>query len=118
MLMQNRAELQVCLEQAELIYVPTIVLGELHVGFCLGSRFEQNRQQLEAFLDLPGVQITVLDEAVAQRYDTSCVICDSRALRSRPMTCGSPRPPWKTGARLVSYDAHFECVPGLIVIAP
>jgi tRNA(fMet)-specific endonuclease VapC len=118
MLMQNRAELQVCLEQAELIYVPTIVLGELHAGFCLGSRFEQNRQQLEAFLDLPGVQITVPDEAVAQRYGYLV-----RDLRQQ----GTPIPTndlWiaasalETGARLVSYDAHFECVPGLIVVAP
>ena len=94
MLMQNRAGLQVCLEEAELNYVPTIVL------------------------DFPGVQITPPDEAVAERYGYLV-----RDLRQQ----GTPIPTndlWiaasalETGARLVSYDAHFECVPGLIVIAP
>lgn len=117
-LMQNRAGLQVCLEQAESIYVPTIVLGELHAGFCLGSRHEQNLEQLQVFLDLPGVQVTPPDEAVAQRY--GYLVRDLRQL-------GTPIPTndlWiaasalETGARLVSYDAHFENVPGLIVIAP
>ena len=116
--MQKRAGLQVCLEEAELIYVPTIVLGELHAGFCLGSHYEKKRQQLEAFLDVPGVQITLPDEAVAERYGYL-----GRDLRQQ----GTPIPTndlWiaasamETGARLVSYDAHFECVPGLIVIAP
>ena len=49
-LMRNQAGLQRCLEEAEIIHVPTIVLGELYAGFCLGSRYEDNCRELEAFL--------------------------------------------------------------------
>jgi predicted nucleic acid-binding protein len=38
-LMRNRSGIQHCLEEAELIHIPTIVLGELHAGFNLGSRY-------------------------------------------------------------------------------
>lgn len=118
MLMRARAELQRCLEEAELIYVPTVVLGELYAGFCLGSRFTENCRDLEAFLDMPGVRTTSPNQEMAERYGYLV-----RDLRRQ----GTPIPTndlWiaatalETGARLVSYDAHFRQVPGLIVIAP
>ena len=116
--MRNQAGLQRCLEEAEIIHVPTIVLGELYAGFCLGSRYEDNCRELEAFLELPGVQIATPSQDVAERYGYLV-----RDLRQQ----GTPIPTndlWiaaaalETGARLVSYDAHFQHVPGLIVIAP
>jgi tRNA(fMet)-specific endonuclease VapC len=118
MLLRNRAGLQRCLEEAALIHIPTIVLGELYAGFCLGARYAENCADLKAFLELPGVQITPLSEEVAERYGFLV-----RDLRRQ----GTPIPTndlWiaatalETGARLVSYDAHFQNVPGLIVIAP
>ena len=117
-LMRNQAGLQRCLEEAEIIHVPTTVLGELYAGFCLGSRYEDNCRDLEAFLELPGVQIATPSQDVAERYGYLV-----RDLRQQ----GTPIPTndlWiaaaalETGARLVSYDAHFQHVPGLIVIAP
>ena len=117
-LMRNQAGLQRCLEEAEIIHVPTTVLGELYAGFCLGSRYEDNCRELEAFLELPGVQIATPSQDVAERYGYLV-----RDLRQQ----GTPIPTndlWiaaaalETGARLVSYDAHFQHVPGLIVIAP
>jgi tRNA(fMet)-specific endonuclease VapC len=118
MLLRNRLALQRCLEETELVHVPAIVLGELHAGFCLGSRYEQNVERLQAFLETPGVQVVPVDDAIAQRYGYLV-----RDLRRQ----GTPIPTndlWiaasamETGSRLVSYDAHFEHVPGLIVLAP
>lgn len=117
-LMRHRAGLQRYLEEAELIHLPTIVLGELYAGFCLGSRYAENCSDLEVFLELPGVRITPPDQGVAERYGYLV-----RDLRQQ----GTPLPTndlWiaatalETGTRLVSYDAHFQHVPGLIVIAP
>ena len=118
MLMRHRAGLQRCLEEAALVYVPTIVLGELYAGFFLGSRGAESCSELKAFLELPGVQITPPGQEVAERYGYLV-----RDLRQQ----GTPIPTndlWiaatalETGARLVSYDTHFRHVPGLIVIAP
>ena len=118
MLMRGRAGLQTCLEEASDVYVPTIVLGELHAGFLLGSRYPDNCSDLELFLQQPGVRVALPDELVAQRY--GYLVRDLRAH-------GTPIPTndlWiaatalEIGARLISYDTHFQHVPGLIVIAP
>jgi tRNA(fMet)-specific endonuclease VapC len=117
-LMRDQTDLQRCLEEAALIYVPTIVLGELYAGFSLGSHYAENCGDLEAFLQLPGIQVTPPDKEVAERYGYLV-----RDLRQQ----GTPIPTndlWiaatalETGARLVSYDVHFQHVPGLIIIAP
>jgi tRNA(fMet)-specific endonuclease VapC len=69
-------------------------------------------------LDLPGVQLVTVDAFVADRYGILVKIL-------RKM--GTPIPTndiWiaaaalETGSRLVTYDSHFDCIPGLLVIAP
>ena len=118
MLMRGQADLQRTLEEAESVHVPTVVLGELFTGFCLGKRFTENCRDLDAFLDLPGVEVTLVTKDMAERYGYLV-----RDLRQQ----GTPIPTndlWiaatalETGARLISYDDHFNNVPGLIVSSP
>ena len=56
------------LEAAEEIVVPTTVLGELYAGFRLGSREKENVDELDRFLERPGVRIGPIDHGVARRY--------------------------------------------------
>ena len=114
----HRAELVECVEEAETVYISSIVIGELFAGFCLGEREKENRRELAAFLDLPGVQVVNIDASVADRYGILV-----KMLRK----IGTPIPTndiWiaaaalETGSRLVTYDSHFDCIPGLLVIAP
>ena len=69
-------------------------------------------------MDLPGVQVVNIDASVADRYGILV-----KMLRKM----GTPIPAndiWiaaaalETGSRLVTYDSHFDCIPGLLVIAP
>jgi len=117
-LVQQENALVVCVEEADNVFIPSVVLGELFAGFMLGKREKENRQQLDAFLNLPGVEVVSIDASVAERY--AFIV---KQLRSQ----GTPIPTndiWiasvalETGSRLVSYDAHFERIPGLIVLAP
>lgn len=117
-LMLGHAQLKDLLESVDEILVPTTVLGELHAGFELGSRRQANREQLATFLSQPGVDRLVVDDGVAERYGS---------LVSQLSRAGTPMPTndiWiaaaamECGARLVSYDAHFGSVPGLLVLAP
>jgi predicted nucleic acid-binding protein len=94
------------------------MLGELFAGFCLGKREKENRRELADFLELPGVSVVNIDLVIADRYGIIV-----KALRKQ----GTPIPTndiWiaavalETGSRLISYDTHFECIPGLLVIAP
>jgi tRNA(fMet)-specific endonuclease VapC len=111
-------ELVKCVQEADAVYLSSIMLGELFAGFCLGKREKENRRELAEFLELPGVGVVNIDSAIADRYGILI-----KMLRKQ----GTPIPTndiWiaaaalETGSRLVSYDAHFDCIPGLLVVAP
>ena len=117
-LMLGHAPLKDLLESVDEVLVPATVLGELHAGFERGSRRQANLEQLAAFLNQPGVDSLVVDDGVAERYGQ---------LVSQLLQAGTPLPTndiWiaasamECGARLVTYDAHFASVPGLLVLAP
>lgn len=111
-------ELINCIDEAEAVYLSIIVMGELFAGFSLGKREKENREALSRFLDLPAVEVVNIDAAIADRYGILV-----KNLRKQ----GTPIPTndiWiaattlETGSRLVTYDSHFSCVPGLLIIAP
>ena len=115
---RGRDRLTAVLERADRVYVPITVLGELFAGFRLGTRYDDNVAELDAFLGRPGVGIVAPNREVAERYGVIV-----RHLREQ----GTPLPTndiWiaasalELGVRLVSYDTHFGNVPGLLVVAP
>ncbi|MGQ9592655.1 MAG: type II toxin-antitoxin system VapC family toxin [Planctomycetota bacterium] len=96
------------LDTAEWIGVPSVVLGELWVGFLAGSRLEQNEAELREFLGNPAVEEIPIDRAVARLYAEIFV-----ALRR----AGRPLPSndiWvaaaavRTGSSVLTYDEHFR----------
>jgi tRNA(fMet)-specific endonuclease VapC len=116
--MQKSDGLALFLEEADEILVPAVVLGELYAGFAMGSRYGENCRELEEFLSQSGAVVIPVDTDVASRY--GLVV---KHLRRQ----GTPIPTndiWtaatvlETGARLVTYDTHFDLVPGLAVVAP
>ncbi|MBI5511561.1 MAG: type II toxin-antitoxin system VapC family toxin [Deltaproteobacteria bacterium] len=101
------------LSEAEKIYVPAIVLGELLAGFATGSRRVQNEQELREFLASSRVEVWPVTDETARRYATVYA-----ALRKK----GRPIPTndlWiaatvlEAGGLLVSLDAHFSEVEAL-----
>ena len=117
-LMRGHVPLTQELESADEILIPVTVLGELHAGFEMGSRREANRRQLGEFLALPGVETVAVTPDTAERYGL---------LVSQLARQGTPIPTndiWiaasalDAGARLVTYDPHFQHVHGLITISP
>lgn len=106
------------LEEAEWVLMPSIVLGELAAGFEMGSRRELNYEGIDAFLDVAGTYLIPVDRDIAERYG---------ALVKGLKEAGTPIPTndiWiaatalEQGARLVTYDTHFEAIPGLLVLSP
>jgi tRNA(fMet)-specific endonuclease VapC len=86
------------------------MLGELTAAFRLGGRPQQNFTELEDFLADPVVEEVEVDRDVATIYGEIVV-----ALRRK----GTPIPTndvWiaacasRSGATLLTYDAHFEAV--------
>jgi tRNA(fMet)-specific endonuclease VapC len=53
---------------AGIVFLPTVVLGELEAAFLLGRRERENRTLLAEFLAEPFVSILPVTPAVARRY--------------------------------------------------
>ena len=103
------------LGRADTVFMSVIVLGELHYGFKGGSRETANRGQLDDFLQRPTVRILHATQETSDIYGT---------IKHNLRIAGTPIPindVWiaahatESGARLVTYDEHFGCVPGLLL---
>ena len=98
---------------ADTVYVSVFVLGELHCGFRGGSRPRENRDILTRFLRKPTVKILHATPETAEIFGE---------IKQRLRAAGTPIPindVWisahaiETGAVVVTYDKHFDRVPGL-----
>lgn len=98
------------IDRAEWIGMPAIVLGELRVGFLLGSRREENEELLGAFLANPVVEELGVDREVSRHYAE--IVVDLRRIGTLIPTNDI----WiaataaRAGAIVLSYDDHFEAV--------
>ncbi|HEY2760111.1 MAG TPA: type II toxin-antitoxin system VapC family toxin [Pirellulales bacterium] len=103
------------IEAAPRVGVSVVVLAELLTGFRLGRYWQKNFDDLQAFLSWPGVEILSIESETARRYSELSV-----ELRR----AGTPIPTndlWiaatalATGFGILTYDAHFRRIPGIIV---
>src|SRR5262249_11539516 len=102
------------------IGIPSIVVGELLVGFLAGVQHKRNEEELAEFLGDPVVEEIPVDRPVARIY-AEVVMSLRRA--------GSPLPTndvWiaaataRVGSRLLTFDEHFRAIEriGAIVLRP
>ncbi len=95
---------------AEWVGIPSIVIGELYVGFLAGARRARNEEELAEFLANPVVDEIPVDREVARIY-AEIVTALRRA--------GTPLPTndiWiaatsaRVGSPILTFDEHFEAV--------
>ena len=118
MLRRGGRSLEQCLAEADEVYISAVVLGEIHAGFLMGTRHEENLAALDEFLSLPGTEVIPVTRSIAERYG---VIVQQLKQQGTPIPTNDiwiAATALETGTRLVSYDSHFQHVPGLIVLAP
>ena len=98
---------------ADRVFMSIFVLGELLAGFLGGNRRQENEARLDAFLRKPTVRILNATHETAHHFSST-----KHDLRLR----GTPIPindVWiaahalETGSLVVTYDRHFQQVPGL-----
>jgi tRNA(fMet)-specific endonuclease VapC len=101
------------LQQIEEIAICTISIGELLSGFKAGNRENENRKELDQFLDSPRVRIYRVDEYTAEFYAE--VLANLRRK-------GTPIPTndiwiasvaFQHGLKLFTKDQHFSNIPGI-----
>lgn len=105
---RGNEEVAVLLDQAELVGMPTVALGELRTGFLLGARRRRNEVELDAFLDNPVVQVLTVDSETSRQYAE--IVAELRK-------AGTPIPTndiWiaatsaRNGTTVLTCDDHFE----------
>ena len=104
------------LQQAHEIAICAISIGELLSGFKGGNREQENRQELDEFLDAPRVKLYGVDENTAEYY--AAILNDLKA-KGRPIPTNDI---WiaavslQQGLRLFSRDRHFHFVSNLLLV--
>jgi predicted nucleic acid-binding protein len=104
---RGHPEVTDAIAKAEIVYLPSIVLGELEAGFLLGRRTAENRAALADFLEEPFTSVIPIDQQVARVYGR---------LFSELRRAGTPIPVndiWiaaatiAAGAHLLTFDRDF-----------
>ena len=108
-------------DRADWVGLPVIVMGELWLGFLLGSRLRRNQAELAEFAGHPAVETLAVDAETARIYAE--MVVDLRK-------AGTPLPTndiWvaataaRAGATVLTYDAHFAAIKrvgSLVLTAP
>lgn len=109
------------IDRASWVGVPSIVIGELWVGFLQGNRIERNQRDLTEFLSHPVVEELPVNGEIGEIY---------AAIATALRKAGSPVPSndiWiaataaRAGATVLTYDPHFSAmkrVGSLVLQAP
>jgi len=100
--------------RSELILFSPVVLGELMFGFRNGTRFKENRDDLNHFLEHEVVELVQIGKITSDRYSR---------IAAQLKRQGTPIPTndiWiaaqtmEHGAELIASDQHFERINGLV----
>jgi tRNA(fMet)-specific endonuclease VapC len=115
-LMRGSEAVATRVRRAERVLLSSVVVGELLYGFRNGTRYQENRAQLDAFLANRFVAFLPVSMTTAERFGLIAA-----ALKRK----GTPIPSndiWiaahalETGADLMSFDEHFASIDGLAFV--
>ena len=111
---QGHKEIVEIIQQAEQIVISPVVLGELLGGFDNGAKANQNRKELQQFLESSRIRNYSLT------FDTSnfyAQIYSSLKVKGKPIPTNDM---WiaaqalENGCIICSYDKHFRVIDGLL----
>ncbi len=106
------------LNDSEEIIIPAATYAELLYGFLRGGRFSENESELNSFIAEDRVTLQPSTPSIAERW---------AYVKAMLAHAGTPIPDndiWiaatalETGARIISFDHHFDNVGGVIRLAP
>ena len=99
--------------RSEDVLLSTVVAGELLYGFRCGNRFERNRDELEQFAASPFVTVVPVTMATADRFSRMAAALEARGKPIPTNDLWIAAQAMESGADLLSFDRHYECVDGL-----
>lgn len=106
------------MRQLTLRAIPENVERILYAGFHMGRQKKRNTAELSEFMDLPGVEETRITGAIAERFGMIVASLRKKGTLIPTNDIWIAATALETGVRLLSFDSHFEEIPGLAMIAP
>ncbi len=94
----------------EHIYIPSIVLGELHFGFLKEGRQRFNERKLQQFINRLKVEIIDADSDVARKYATIYFSLRKKGAKIPINDVWIAACCMEAGGTLLTKDKHFELV--------
>ena len=98
---------------SDVVYVSSVMLGELFAGFARGDKFSANKQELKSFLSKNGIKV------INVTMETSEIFGEIKASLHHSGKMIPLNDIWiathavETGSKLVTYDSHFKQIAGL-----
>jgi tRNA(fMet)-specific endonuclease VapC len=115
--LQGDPEVVTVLQQAHEIGLCPVSIGELLSGFKGGKKEQENRRELEEFLDSPRVRVYGIDEATSEFY---AEILHNLRKKGKPIPTNDiwiASVAFQHGLALFSKDQHFKDIPGLLMVS-
>jgi tRNA(fMet)-specific endonuclease VapC len=111
---RNVVEMVDFIVSAESIIFSPIVVGELMFGFRNGTRFKENMEDLNRFLDHDAVELVQIGKITSDRYSR---IAEQLKRQGTPIPTNDiwiAAQTMEHGAELITSDQHFEKINGLV----
>ena len=96
--------------RGEQIYLPSVVIGELHFGFMKGKRQRFNEKKLKQFIDYLHVDVIDVNADVARKYATIYLSLQIKGTKIPINDVWIAASCMEVGGTLLTRDKHFEVV--------
>ena len=100
--------------RAESILVSPVVLGELMFGFRNGTRFKENMDDLNKFLEHEAVELVPIGKITSDRYSRIAAQLKQQGTPIPSNDIWIAAQTMEHGAELITSDQHFERINGLV----
>lgn len=111
---RNAVETVETIVRAELILFSPVVLGELMFGFRNGSRFKENMDDLNSFLEHEVVELAHIEKTTSDRYSRIALQLKRQGNPIPTNAIWIAAQAMEHGAELITSDHHFKKINGLV----
>jgi tRNA(fMet)-specific endonuclease VapC len=100
------------------LFIPSVVLGELHYGFMKGSKKQFNERKLYQFITHLHVNIIDVNDEVARKYATIMVSLIKNGTKIPINDVWIAASCMNVGGTLFTRDSHFDAIDQLDTLNP
>ena len=111
---RNEVETVKIIVRSDQVLFSPIVLGELKFGFRNGTRFKENMDDLNRFLEHEAVELVQIGKITSDRFSRIAAQLKRRGTPIPTNDLWIAAQTMEHGAELISTDHHFERISGLV----